>query len=484
MLTGIDGVDSLLMGGLVRNRSTLIAGTSGTGKTVLTAQFLSRGIERFGESGVFVTLEEGPDDLRQNMLSFGWDIEKWEKEGKWAFVDASPKSTETPIIAGEDFDFGGLIARVGHAAKKVAATRAVVDTLAAVFLQFKDIDMVRSELLRLTEALKELKITSLITVERLHEYGEVGRFGVEEFVTDNVIILRNTMLEEKRRRTIEVLKLRGGEHAKGEVPFTVNTSLGFAAAPLSGIELKQRSSDIRVTSGNETLDQMCSGGFFRDSIILVSGPTGTGKTLLVTEFLNGGAKRKERCLLFAFEESRDQLFRNARGWGIDFDALEKQGLLKVICMYPETRGLEDHLISIQAAIEEYKPQRVAVDSLSALERVAHPRGFREFVLGVTSHIKTKEVTGLFTATTPTLVGGSSITEEHISTITDTIILLRYVEMQSQIRRGLTVLKMRGCSHDKDVRELDIRNTGMHIKAPFKRLTGILSGHPQVFDMEN
>jgi circadian clock protein KaiC len=480
MLTGIDGVDSILDGGLTRNRSTLVAGTSGSAKTVLAVQFLAEGIIKHNQTGVFVTFEESPDDLRTNMRSFNWDIEEWEKQGKWIFVDASPRAKDQPIVAG-NFDFGGLIARVKHAANKVKATRASVDTIAAIFLQFKDVDIVRGELLRLTESLKELNITSLITVERLQEYGEVSRFGVEEFVTDNVIILRNPILNEKRRRTLEVLKLRGGNHNKGEFPFVVSTGSGIAALPLSGIQLQQKSSIKRVTSGNEILDTMCAGGFFQDSVILVSGATGTGKTLLVTHFMNGAADRNERCLLFAFEESREQLFRNASGWGVDFKALEDRGLLKVVCMYPEVRGLEDHLIDMRQAIEEFKPKRIAVDSLSALQRVGYARGFREFVIGMTSYLKTKEITTLFTATTPSLSGGSSITEDHISTITDSIILLRYVELYGEIKRGITVLKMRGSKHEKQIRELVIDENGMQIKGPFTQVVGVLSGNPQILE---
>jgi circadian clock protein KaiC len=222
---------------------------------------------------------------------------------------------------------------------------------------------------------------------------------------------------------------------------------------------------------------MCGGGFFRDSVILVSGATGTGKTLTVTEFIEGGSAHNERCLLFAYEESREQLFRNAAGWGIDFEPMEKAGTLKVICTYPETAGLEDHLIFMKQAIEEFKPNRVAVDSLSALERVSTTKSFREFVIALTSFIKHQDITGLFTSTTPTLLGGTSVTEAHISTITDSIILLRYVEMYGEMRRGITVLKMRGSLHDKDIREFTIDNQGMHVNKPFRNVIGILAGRP-------
>jgi circadian clock protein KaiC len=194
------------------------------------------------------------------------------------------------------------------------------------------------------------------------------------------------------------------------------------------------------------------------------------------EFIAGGIEAGERSLLFAFEESHDQLFRNAKGWGIDFASMEAQGRLKVLCVYPEAASLEDHLITIKTQIESFRPTRVAVDSLSALERVASLKSFREFVIGLTSFIKHQEIVGLFTATSDRLLGGESVTETHISTITDSIILLRYVEMFGEMRRGLTVLKMRGSMHDKEIREFTIDGSGLHIGAPFRGVTGILSGH--------
>jgi circadian clock protein KaiC len=337
---------------------------------------------------------------------------------------------------------------------------------------------VRSELFRIAASLKEMEVTAIFTAERTDEYGDIARFGVEEFVSDNVIVLRNALEEKVRRRTIEILKYRGTMHNKGEFPFTVVPSRGIEAIPLSAIELQHRSSDKRVPSGVEGLDELCGGGFYRDSVTLVSGATGTGKTLIVTEFMEGGVTNDERCLIFAFEESREQLFRNAIGWGVDFEKLEREGLLKVVCIYPEVMGLEDHLIMMKETLDQFKPHRVAVDSLSALERVASFKGFREFVISLTAFIKEHEVAGLLTSTTPTLMGGSSVTESHISTITDTIILLRYVELFGEVRRGLTVLKMRGSMHEKSIREFTIDGAGMHIGKAFRSVVGILAGSPQ------
>jgi circadian clock protein KaiC len=473
--TGISSFDIIAKGGLPRNRTTLISGTAGSGKTVFAVQFLAAGIET-GVPGVFVTFEESANDIRKNMLSFGWDLARWEAEGKLAFVDASPDPTIDSVEAGS-FDLGALLARVQHAVRKVKAERVAVDSLGAVFSQFSDQSIVRSELFRIASALKALGVTAVLTAERTDDYGPIARFGVEEFIADNVMILRNVLEAESRRRTIEILKFRGCDHQKGEYPFTIVPDGGVIVIPLSAMHLSMRSSDVRISSGSASLDEMCGGGLFRDSVTLVSGATGTGKTLTVTQFLQGGATNGERCLLLAFEESRDQLVRNATGWGFDFGQMERDGLLRVVCDYPDISGLEDWLVTIQAAIRDFKPHRVALDSLSALEHVGSPKAFREFVIGLTSFVKHEEITALFTSTTASLMGGDSITETHISTLTDSIILLRYVEMFGEMKRGLTVLKMRGSAHDKAIREFTIDKGGMRMGRPFRNVTGILAGTP-------
>ncbi len=472
--TGIPGFDLVANGGLPRGRVTLVSGTAGSAKTILAAQFLAEGIRQAKEPGVFVTFEESAEDIRRNMRGFGWDIAAWERAGLWSFVDASPQPEGQPVVAGE-YDLGGLLARVEHVVGRTGARRACVDTVSALFLALGSTLAIRHELFRLTSALKRLGVTTLMTAERTAEQGAISRLGVEEFVTDNVVVLRNVLEQEKRRRTLEILKFRGTSHQKGEFPFTITPDRGVVVMPLSAIALRHKSSTVRVGSGNAELDAMCGGGFFRDSIILLSGPTGTGKTLVTTQFIGGGVAAGERCLLFAFEESREQLFRNAAGWGYDFERMERDGKLRVHCQYPEASTLEELLILIQQSLAEFRPGRVAIDSLSALERVSTIKMFREFVLGLTSFIKEQEVAGLFTASTPTLLGGDSITEAHISTITDSIILLRYAEVCGEMRRGLTVLKMRGSVHDKHIREFTIDGRGMHLGKPFRHVSGILSG---------
>jgi circadian clock protein KaiC len=371
--TGVQAFDELVMGGLPRARTTVVGGTPGSGKTVFATQFLAHGITTYGENGVLVTFEEPPADIEANMRGFGWELAKWRKDRRLAFVDASPPASDELIIG--DFDLVGLLSRIQHAVKTVNAKRVVLDSLTQLFDHFiGDPKILRRELFHISSALKKTGLTVLMTAERNSEYGEITRHRLEEFVADNVVILRNVLHREKRRRTIEVLKMRGSHHAEGEAPFALLANQGVVAVPLSSLRLEQQSSTVRVTSGNPSIDKMCGGGFFRDSVTLVSGATGTGKTLLVTNFLAGGVAAGEKAILFGYEESKGQLFRNAEGWGTDFARMEAAGNLKIVCLYPEAQGLPDHLLTIQSLVDEFRPNRIAVDSLSALERIAPNTG--------------------------------------------------------------------------------------------------------------
>lgn len=481
LATGIVGFDQVANGGLPKGRTTLVSGTAGSGKTVLALQFLLSGVRDYDENGVFVTFEEAPRDLMQNVRSFGWDLEGLVADKRIAVVDATPEPGEDVVHAGA-YDLSALLARIENGIRSVGAKRVILDAIGALFPQLTDATTVRREIHRIAAGLRQLGVTTLVTMERTREEGGVGRWGVEEFVADNVILLRNRLENEKRRRTLEILKFRGATHHKGEYPFTIDADDGVTIIPLSAIELKQKSSDVRVSSGVPELDKMCGGGMYRDSIILVSGATGTGKTMLVAQYVQAAIEKGERALLFGAEESREQLTRNAAFSGVDFEKAERDGLLRIVCRYPEVMGLEDHLLQMKRDIHEFKPDRMAIDSLSAFERVSSAKSFREFVIALTSTIKFQEIPGLFTNTTSMLTGGETVTETHISTITDMIILLRYVELHGEMRRGLTVLKMRGTPHDKGIREYRIDSDGIHVLDRFRGVHGILSGAP-VYSLE-
>ena len=477
VLTGIPGFDFVSLGGLPAGRTTLVAGSSGSCKTLMGLQFLMEGIRQFDEPGVFVTFEETPEDIRRNVEELGWSISALEKKGLFVFVDASPVLEGVQVEISDDYDFSALMERIKYAVSKVNAKRLVIDSIGTVFSMFQNALHVRRELHRMITLLKKLGITAIITAERTKEYGSVSRFDVEEFISDNVIILRHILDEEKRRRTLEILKFRGTRHHNGEYPFTIS-SKGVDVVPISGNTLDMESSNVRIASGCQELDRMTDGGFHRDSVVLLSGATGCGKTLLATTFAHQGCQDGERTLYLAYEESPEQLKRNAASWNLSLSPFEEQGILNIVGIYPEAMSLADHLVRIKDLCEIFRAQRIVVDSMSALERVSIGKSFREFVIGLTGYAKMKQMATLITATTPYLMGGTSVTEANISTITDAIILLRYVEVNAEMRRGITVLKMRGSEHEKFIREYQIDKNGIHIGEAFQNIGGILAGTPQ------
>jgi circadian clock protein KaiC len=462
LATGIPGLDQITRGGFPVGRNTLVTGVAGAGKTVFAMQFLAEGIRRFGQAGVFVTLGESTDDVRRNAASLGWDVVGWEREGSWRFVDASPIDGEDVVAGG--FDFSGLTARILAAAEAAQATRVSIDSLSAAFARFSDSTAVRAALQGLLRALKEAGVTAVLTVEGSEDELSRVLLHLGEHATDSIVRLEYRLVAEKRRRTVEVVKLRGGAHRSGAYPFTVRPVGGIAAIPLGGVELTQSVSDERVSTGNQTLDQMCGGGHFRDSVVLIAGATGTGKTLLTTSFLAQGLAEGERALFIGFEESAGQVQRNMRNWSHDVGDALHDGRLELVCRYPEAAAIEEHLVDIIDRIETLRPQRLALDSLTALERIAGEQSFREFVMALTGLVKERRITGVYTAATA-LFGGDHPTETQASVLCDSIILLRYVEVGADLKRTVTVLKMRGSSHDQRMREYTIDDRGLHIGVP-------------------
>jgi circadian clock protein KaiC len=425
---------------------------------------------------VLVTFEEHPEEIARNFSTFGWDIAGLERDGMWAGVDASPRFDAETVVAGE-YDLQSLVVRIRHAVERVGAKRLAIDSTGALIEQLGEASTARRVLFQIAGELSEMGVTAIITAERGEDYGPISRFGFEEFVADNVVILRNALEGEKRRRTAEVLKLRGGPHLRGEHLFTVRGDKGMVIVPQDIVGFGAASSRERLSTGNDQLDTMCNGGVFDRSLVLVTGATGTGKSLLAAQFAAGGMRHGHRALLLSFEESPDQLHRNAASWGYDFAAMEEHGQLRIIAQAPESQALEDHLLQMKEAIDEFKPDRVAIDSLTALQRIATAKSFREYLLGLSFHIKQSAVLGLMTAASEDL-GVAGHGGLHVSTVSDAIVILQYVGQGAEVRRALNVLKMRGSDHDKAIREYVIDDSGMHIGEPLALTTW--QQLPQVF----
>jgi circadian clock protein KaiC len=468
--TGIPGFDAITEGGLVKGRSALLVGTSGSGKTIFGLQYLVEGVRQFDDTGVLVSFEEVPEDITRNADGFGWGVSRMVASGALTIIDASPDT------AGEDeFDFNALVEQMRTAVENVGATRVVLDSVGALFPQFRDPFAVRRGLRHIIETLRPLGVTTLISAERSEEYGSVARFEVEDFVVDGIVILRHPLESRTRSRTIEVLKLRGRSHLTGEYPFSIRSHNGIEVIPRPVIEIKQEASTDRISTGNAELDRLCGGGFFKDSVVLVSGSTGTGKTLIGCEFVKASSDRGERALFFSFEESRAQLLRNAASWGIDIETAERDGSLRLEFRRAERMLLEDLLLELRELVEEFKPARIAIDGLTTLERSTLPAAFREFWVALISFMKEHDITVVFSSTRALGAGEESTTEAHISTMTDAIIVLRYVEAAGAAHRGLLVLKMRGTEHEKRVHEYRITGSGLSIEGPMADVVGFVPG---------
>lgn len=475
---GIPGFDSLALGGLPQGRTTLLAGSPGCGKTVFGLQFLASGAREFGEPGVLVTFAERPDDLIANAESFGWGLEGLVDDGGLVIVDATPD--RGAVVTGR-FDLGGLSSRIAHALEQVRGKRLFLDPIDALFEGFSAAVEVRRAFAAMVSELRSLGATTLLAAERPGEDRYVASYGVKEFAVDNVVILRNEREEEHRRRTVEILKLRGADHHKGEFPFVINPKVGIEIVPFSIIEAPSRAATGRLSLGTPELDELCAGGIYADSLVMVSGATGTGKTLMGVQFLAAGLTAGERGMFLSFEESPSQLARDARSWGIDLESPQSEGRLRIVSRYPERSGFEDLLVDIKHDVEVFAPQRLVIDSMTALEHHAPARAFREFVIGLTGLLKGRGVGVMMTTTLPLLLGGEHATAVYLSTITDAIIALRYFDVGGRVRRAILVLKQRGSTHVSAMHEYEITDHGMRLLGPIHGVRGILAGMAQPID---
>ncbi|MFP4124228.1 circadian clock protein KaiC [Coleofasciculus sp.] len=468
--TGIQGLDEITNGGLPQGRPTLLCGKAGCGKTLMAMEFLVRGATEYQEPGVFISFEESPDELTQNVASFGWDLTALAAQKKltihYVHID------RTQIQETGEYDLEALFIRLGYAIDSINAKRVVLDTLEVLFTGLQNNAIVRSELRRLFLWLKEKGVTAIITGES--GQNTLTRQGLEEYVSDCVIFLNQRIINELATRRLHIIKYRGSRHGTNEYPFLIEED-GISVLPLTSVGLDYQVSNQRISTGVERLDTMLGGeGYFRGSSVLISGTAGTGKSSLCAHFANATCLRGERCLYFAFEESASQIIRNMRSIGINLEPSIQKGLLKIQAMRPTFYGLETHLVKIHRFINEFKPTVVIIDPISNLTDIGNYMQIKSFMMRLVDFFKTHQIT---TVLTHLNLGGNPLeqTDIGISSLMDTWLLLRDDESSGERNRLLYVLKSRGMKHSHQVREFRLTDTGVQLVDVYLGASGVMAG---------
>ena len=468
--TGIRGLDEITKGGLPRGRPTLICGGAGAGKTLFAMEFLMRGAMEYGEPGVFMTFEETPEDLAKNFMSLGFDLHEMVARG--LIETDHVRIARSEIEETGEYDLEGLFIRLGSAIDSIGAKRVVLDTIEALFSELPNATILRAELRRLFHWLKDRGVTAVVTGEKGDK--TLTRYGLEEYVADCVIFLDFRIVKQIATRRLRIVKYRGSSHNSDEYPFLIGER-GLSILPITSIGLDYPVSTNRISTGVSKLDAMLGGkGFYRGSTILVSGTAGTGKTSLSTTFADAACRRGERCLYFAFEESPRQIIRNMGSIGMDLNRWVKKGLLEFHSARPSLYGLEMHLVTFHKAIEAFNPRIFIVDPISNLINVGTASEVKSILTRLIDYLKMQKISTFLTDLTHF---GSSLerTSEEISSLIDTWLLLRDIELNGERNRGLYILKSRGMPHSNQIQEFLLSNQGIDLVDIYTGSGEVLTG---------
>jgi circadian clock protein KaiC len=468
--TGIRGLDEITQGGFPRGRPTLICGSAGAGKTLLAMEFLVRGATEYNEPGVFMAFEETAPELTQNVRSLGFDLDELAKEKKLVIDFVRLERSE--IDETGDYDLEGLFIRLGAALDAIGAKRVVLDTIENLFAGLQNEGILRAELRRLFRWLKDRGVTAVITAERGE--GALTRHGLEEYVSDCVILLDHRVTDQVSTRRLRIVKYRGTAHGTNEYPFLIDED-GFSVLPVTSLGLQHQVSEERISSGVPRLDTMLSGtGFYRGTTILVSGTAGTGKTSLAASFVDAACRRGERCLYFSFEESPGQLIRNMRSIGLNLEQWTTKKLLQFHSSRASFYGLEMHLAVIHKIVQEFQPEVVVLDPVGSLIHAGNRRDAQSMMIRLIDFLKERKITAFLTNLTS---GGQALerTDVEISSIVDTWLLMRDIELDGERNRALYVLKSRGMAHSNQLREFLLTPQGVDLLDVYVGPEGVLTG---------
>ena len=469
--TGIHGLDEITFGGLPKGRTTLICGSAGCGKTMLSMEFLVRGALQYNEPGVFVAFEETAEELAKNVASLGYDLNDLIKRQK-LIVDYIHLERSEIEETGE-YDLEGLFLRLGHAIDSIGAKRVAIDTIEAIFAAFTNTFILRNELRRLFRWLKEKGVTAIVTGER--GTGALTRHGLEEYVSDCVILLDHRVINQISTRRLRIIKYRGSSHGANEYPFLIDAG-GVSVLPITSLGLNHEVSNGRISSGIPSLDAMLGGkGYYRGSSILVSGTAGTGKSSVCAHFVDAACRRRERSLYIASEESPKQFMRNMRSIRINLNPWVEKGLLRFHALRSTFYSLEMHLAVWHKIINEFKPQVVVVDPITTFISEGDPNEVKAMLTRLIDLLKMRQITGMFTSLTFGAHHNLEQSEVGISSIMDTWLLLRDIETNGERNRGLYVLKSRGMAHSNQIREFLLTDEGIELVDVYVGPGGVLTG---------
>ncbi len=469
-LTGISGLDEITEGGIPNGRPTLICGDAGTGKTLFSIEFLVKGATDFNEPGVFMAFEEKAEELSMNVASLGFDLKKLvaQKKMKIDYVHIERSEIEE---TGE-YDLDGLFIRLGYAIDSIGAKRVVLDTIENLFGGLSNQGILRAELRRLFLWLKEKGVTAIITGEK--GSGNLTRQGLEEYVSDCVILLDHRVENQISTRRLRVVKYRGSEHGTNEYPFLIDED-GISVLPVTSLSLENKVSTQRILTGIPSLDKMLDGkGFFKGGSVLVSGTAGTGKTSMAAYFANASCNRGERCIYFAFEESPEQITRNMRSIGLDLTPHIQNNLLKFHASRPTLHGLEMHLVVIHKMIRKFKPKTIILDPITNLVSVGTMSDLKSILIRLIDFLQKEQITVMFTALDHNNTNNDQM-HEGVSSLVDAWLLVRDIEYNGERNRGLYIMKSRGMRHSKQVREFVISDRGIELVDVFLGPDGVLIG---------
>ncbi len=455
--TGIEGLDEVTDGGFPKGRPTLICGGPGCGKTLLSMQFLIKGITEYNEPGVFMSFEEPAADLTLNVKSLEFDLEKLKTQKKLVVDYVRVERSE--IEEAGEYDLDGLFIRLGHAIDTIKAKRVVLDTLEALFSGLDNQAILRAELRRLFHWLKLKGVTAIITGEQ----GEASltRQGLEEYVSDCVIFLDHRTIQQVATRRLKIIKYRGSVHGTNEYPFLIDEN-GISVLPITSLKLNHKVSSEVISTGVRGIDEMFTrSGVFRGNNILISGTAGTAKTTLASYFAAAQCQKNEKVIYFAFEESPHQLLRNMHSIGVNLEKYIKKGNLQVHASRPSLNGLELHLLTLNKLIKEVKPSTIIIDPISNLITVGSPHEVRSMLVRLIDMVKINNITAVFTSLSNHESGNKpDLPEDSIASLVDTWIKVRDIEGVGETNRGVFIVKSRGMGHSNQIREFVITDKGI------------------------